>query len=126
MSKPRGKPFKQGNPGGPGRPALPDDVKKLRALTKATFTQLLNEFVNKSEGELVQVVESQDAPTLQKIAAAIMLKTVETADPVRFEVLMNRMIGKVRDEAELTVKPGLKEIDLSIIGKKIILGKEEG
>lgn len=126
MAKPRGKPFEEGNPGGPGRPSLPEDVKKARALTKAAFTSLLNEFVTKTEPDLEEIVKSDQAPILNKIAAALMLKTVATADPLRFDVLMNRMIGKVKDEADLTVKPGIKEIDLSVIGKKVFLGKEEG
>ena len=95
-----------GNPGGPGRPKLIDpkvsDYK--RNLTKAAVVSALSDMLECSEEELDAILADKKVPALKKAMASVISVCIKSGDYQRLEMLLNRTIGKVKDEAFIETK----------------------
>ena len=92
--------FQIGNPGGPGRPPLPPEVKAARALTKVKLEATLNKFLHMNKEELADYKNNPDATVLELMVHAITHKAILSGDTQRLDFLLNRLIGKVADQVE--------------------------
>lgn len=104
----RGKPprehsFKKGqvaNPRGAGahNPAM----RELKNLTRSELVQVGNMIIKGTHRELKALVKNEDATVLQRMLASVAKRVVDTGDNGPLETLLNRFIGKVKDEVEMT------------------------
>lgn len=98
--------FQAGNPGGPGRPKLSDP--KLadfsRNLTKTAIIAMLSQMLDAGEDELELVLKDRSVPAIKKAIAAVIMQCIKNGDYMRLEMLLNRTIGKVKDEALIETK----------------------
>jgi hypothetical protein len=98
--------FKKGNAGGPGRPPLIDpklsDYK--RNLTKAAVMSSLSEMLDCSEEDLDKILADKKVSALKKAMASVISACIKGGDYQRLEMLLNRTIGKVKDEAIIETK----------------------
>ena len=96
-----GKDFKKGGPPGPGRPQLPEDIKKARELNTVELTRILNELVYCSKGELEAKIKNPATDMLEVIGASILLKGADFGDPMRLNFILDRLVGKVKEQVEV-------------------------
>lgn len=100
MSKVIGRPFEKGHPGGPGRPALPDDVKQGLQLTRAVLIERINKYLTLPLDELSIVAKDQSLPAVDHVVIRIIINAIQKGDTVRMEFLLDRLIGKVVQRIE--------------------------
>ena len=98
--------FQAGNPGGPGRPKLADPQLSdfSRNLTKTTIIAMLSQMLDASEDELELVLKDRKVPAIKKAIASVIAACIKGGDYQRLEMLLNRTIGKVKDEAIIETK----------------------
>lgn len=98
--------FQPGNPGGPGRPKGKDPHLSdfSRNLTKSTIIAMLSEMLDASEVELEIVLEDKRVPAIKKAIASVIAHCIKNGDYMRLEMLLNRTIGKVKDESIIETK----------------------
>jgi hypothetical protein len=92
------KPFKKGQSGNPrGKP------KQL--LTKADVETLFQKFAKKTKFELQEVIDDPKATMIEIMVASVMVRTVKDGDASRLQFLLDRAVGKVKDEIDLGMAP---------------------
>jgi len=99
----RFKPGVSGNPA--GRPKIPDDIKQAKRLNKLEVERLMNKFMAMTKDEISQSINDPTTPALEIMIGSIIAKAVSHGDPVRLNFLLDRLIGKVKDELDVTVIP---------------------
>lgn len=100
---PRDKQFKKGevrNPLGAG--AHNPAVRALKNLTRNELVEVGNLIIKNNMRDLKKLAKDDDATVLQRMLAAVASKVVATGDQAALEVLLNRFVGKVKDEVEMT------------------------
>ena len=92
--------FKPGttpNPG--GRPKDPPGYKEMKFLTKAELVRVGNMILQKTPNEILELnEEGTEANALQCMIASIVERIIRKGDMVGFNILMDRLIGKVKEE----------------------------
>jgi hypothetical protein len=95
------KPGQSGNPG--GRPKLPEDIKKARKLNQVELERAVNHLLFCTRDELQAIVKNPETPMLEVMVASIMAQAATKGDQMRLEFVLARLIGKVKDQLEVTV-----------------------
>ena len=116
--------FQKGYKGGPGRPKKPDDVKAAAKLTRTNLEKKLNHFLAMDSDELSAILKDPKTPMLEVMVGRIVLMAAKNGDQTRLDFLLNRLLGKVKDNVEVSVvKPTfIRRYD----GSEVIeLGAEE-
>lgn len=107
--------FQPGQSGNPkGRPPLPKDLRDAKMMNKRKFAELLMKYLTYSLDELKELKSRKDTPSLERIVIAVITNAISKGDERRLDFLMTRIIGKAKDELDITTK-GEK------IGKKVQL-----
>jgi hypothetical protein len=97
------KPYKKGQSGNPnGRPHDPPELKKLKNLTKAELVDVGNMVVKGDFEALKRLAKNPKATVLQRMLAAVAQKVIEKGDMHSLDILLNRMVGRVKEEVALT------------------------
>lgn len=90
--------FQKGNPGGPGRPPMPGDLRAARVLNKIELERILNELMYEVPfSEIDSILLDHSKPSIYHVAARIILEAVERGDAIRLDFLLNRLVGKVTE-----------------------------
>src|SRR6185369_3490089 len=89
-----GRDFKKGNPGGPGQPKLPEEVKIIRQLNKAEFESLTAKFLNMNQEQLIEHLKRPETTAFELMIGTIMAKAIKEGDEKRLDFFMNRVVGK--------------------------------
>lgn len=97
-----GTPFKLGNPGGPGRPKLPEEIKEARKFTAHEVEILFTRFIQMTREELAAVKTNPESTLLELIMHSIFTHGINKGDQVRLEFVLNRIIGKAPDKISVT------------------------
>lgn len=119
-----GRPFKPGQSGNPGgRPKLPEDVKQAKLMNRIELTRLVNKLVRMTPDELTAAIKDSKASSMDIMIGRIIVKAVQQGDPVRLNFLLDRLVGKVKDEFDISVLPRPTKIDYGD-GTGVILGSE--
>jgi hypothetical protein len=92
MSKPDIKPyqFQKGNPGGPGRSS--------NWLKPGELKTVVGKFMKMDRTELTTKLKSPQTTMLELIVGQIIFAAAKSGDANKFEMLLNRTIGRIRDE----------------------------
>lgn len=96
---------------GPGRPQVPEDLKKSRSLNRIEFERVLNKYIYLTGPEINQAIRSDEHPILELIVAKILAKAFNEGDPRRVEFIIDRLIGRPREAPEV--------IDIPLIAPQI-------
>lgn len=125
-----GKDFTPGNKvsQGKGRPPLPEDVKQGRKINQTELERVINKLLYVDRAGLQEIIKTPDIPMIEIIAASILAQAAQKGDHVRLEFILQRMIGKVKDQLEVTMpKPFIvQRLDGTIIEMGAALPKKEG
>jgi hypothetical protein len=100
-NKTGGRDFKPGKPGG-GRPALPPEIKEARKLNQFEVEMSLSNHLRMNRAEISRVIKDPDSRMLDILVASIIAKAVQTGDAARLDFILNRTIGKVKEQIEIT------------------------
>ena len=100
----KGKPFKPGNTLGKGRPPIPPDLLYVQKLTPDHVQRVFAKFSHMNREELQAVLTSPDASMLEIMVGSVIAKAAKEGDQARFNFLLDRMVGKVKDVVEHSSK----------------------
>lgn len=89
--------FAKGNPGGPGRPKLPADIKKAANVTKTEFKAAMARFSRLSLKQATNLMEMGKLTMLEQTICAVMMKACK-GDTQSANLIWDRLVGKVKDE----------------------------
>jgi hypothetical protein len=92
----RYKPGQSGNPLG-GQKHDPE-MKRLKNLTKSELIEIGNLIIKKDISALHKVVKDEKSTALQRMIASVVVKIIAKGDMAALDHLLNRLIGKVKDE----------------------------
>lgn len=117
-------PGQSGNPS--GRPNLDPELRKLRELTKEQFKELATLLLSGTQEDLAELLAKPDTSMLTTWMIRVILTGAENGDYAKLDSLMNRLVGKVKDEMELTLpKPTIIEYEGSRLVLTSKMEKEE-
>lgn len=100
--------FQKGNRANPnGRPRLPDDIKAARELNKLELDRILNRlsFLTLPEIKKLSAKGNRSTPIVEMAIAKVLHLAFERGDQWRLEFVLNRLIGRVREEQPRDVTP---------------------
>lgn len=98
----KGRPFVKGDPRA-GRPKTPADVKAAKNLTKTELDRLINKYLNLDKVQMAAEMSKPTATMLELVIGGIVMKAAKDHDHIRFDFVLNRLLGKVREQIEHTV-----------------------
>lgn len=71
-------------------------------LTKEMFAEMINAVTNGTVADLKAIAENPESTALQVALATSMVKMINKGDYTQLELMLQRVIGKVRDELDVT------------------------
>ena len=116
--------FQKGGSGNPkGRMQMPEPIKQAQRMDKITFATLLHKFMHMDRELIMERLKDPKATMIELIVAKIVSESFNKADHMRLNFLLDRLIGKVKDEVEIT---GAKPMVINLLNNagQIILGDE--
>lgn len=100
MEKNKWRKGQSGNPLG-GQKHNPE-LKMIRNLTEQEVVEIGSLVVKGSIKELRAIAKDEDGSAIRCMIAAVAVKVMSKGDPQALEVLLNRLIGKVKEKVEVT------------------------
>lgn len=116
-----GRDFKPGQSGNPGGTSKVDrELMVIRKLSKEKFKELANILISGTREDLERMLASPGTTALTEMVIKVVLGIAERGDMTSLDRLLDRLIGKVKDEVELNVvKPMIIE---RRNGTEVVLG----
>ena len=106
-----GRRWKKGQSGNPtGKTAHPVEVKEIRRLCAGEFIEIATFLLRATDAEVDEIIDSPDAPKLQKIIARILNTTQTTGSMTSLDILLTRLFGKPKDVVEFKDKSERKPL----------------
>lgn len=99
-----GKDFVHGDPRA-GRPKKDPTLAKAAKLTRTEAEQLLTKFMQMDIEELESVLRDKKKKCVEHMIGRIVLMGIKNGDHARLDFMLNRLIGKVKENVEHTVVP---------------------
>jgi hypothetical protein len=100
--------FKKGNKANPlGAKAHNPEIRKLKTLTEQELVEVGSLVVKGSIKELQALSKDPNCTALTAMMAAVAARAINRGDHAALDVLLNRIVGKVKDRVEqsITVEP---------------------
>lgn len=102
----KGKPFKKGSSGNPsGRSKLDNELAEVRKMTKEHYRDLCTLLMGTRTEELQALLDKPETSMLTTIIIRCLMVAGEKGDSHSLDKIMERVIGKVKDEMDVTIKP---------------------
>jgi hypothetical protein len=96
--------FKKGESGNPaGKPPLDPKIKELKKLTAVELEEMINGLLSANEEELNNIDASASEPYIRRIMVRILQRTYETGSMQQLDMILNRLIGKVKEHIQHTI-----------------------
>jgi hypothetical protein len=116
----RFKPGQSGNPG--GKVKVPDDIKEARKLNQHELERIVNKYLYMDRDAVKAAISAPGTPMMELMVASIVAQAAQKGDHQRLDFVLNRLIGKVKDQLDVTVaKPFVvRHTD----GSQTVLGSE--
>jgi len=107
-----------------GRKPLPKDLRDARNLTKARLQGMLNKSLWCTQDELTARMKDDETPMIEKMIGSIVYKALVEGDQTRLTFILDRMIGKVKEEIDIKTYSqkleGLSDQEIVEVGKDAI------
>lgn len=101
-----GRDFKPGQSGNPkGKIGLPQDLKEIRALRPSFVKNVIAKLSRMTLGELEAHIDNPYTSMMEITIGKVYLKAFIGGDHMRMNFLLDRSIGKVKDEIDMNLKP---------------------
>lgn len=93
--------WKKGQSGNPeGRPPDPPELKRLKNLTKRELVDLGNLVVKGDVDTLRKLASNGKSTALVAMVAAVCERVIREGDMQKLDILLNRLIGRVKEEVQ--------------------------
>lgn len=113
----KGRRFKPGESGNPnGRPPTSPEVKALRKITTEALEEIGDLILSGNKPKLQDIAASLTEPAIRVIYAKAACNAMAKGDVTSLELILNRVVGKVKDKVDLS-SDGFKVI-IEEYGKK--------
>jgi hypothetical protein len=90
--------FKKGVSGNPlGGKLHNPEIKKIKALTEAELIEVATFILKSTIGQLRLKIKDPNTPALQGMVIGLAIKTMSKGDSGSFNALMDRLLGKVKE-----------------------------
>lgn len=91
--------FKKGQSGNPlGGKIHDQDLKRIKHLTKQELSEVANLIIKNNVEELKSLAKAPNSSVIQVMLASVAIKIISKGDMHALDVLLNRLVGKVKDE----------------------------
>ncbi len=101
----------KGQSGNPkGAPIQPERVKALKIYTKEAILESINSYMGMTKSQISERINDPQTPMIDLLIGTILAKAVANGDPHRFDALLNRVIGRVKDETDIKLTADITEI----------------
>lgn len=98
-----GKPFAKGVSGNPkGSSKTAKQLKHIRAMTHEQILDMGLLMLGQDEGACRDIIKGDGFSNLQKMYAALIIKTIEERSESTFNVLLSRLIGRPTESVKLS------------------------
>jgi hypothetical protein len=97
-----GKDFVKGQPAGPGRPKLPEEVKLVKRMTHIHIAELAADVIAGNVESLKSIVKDPNSTAIKVAYATCVLKAIQKGDVFSLNAVLDRIVGKVKTEIEVT------------------------
>lgn len=84
---------------------MPEDVKRIRKLTNDEIKEVGSLLLSGKESDLELLAKDIDTPMLKKWIASVALKGKSNGDMQTLNALLDRLIGKVKEEIDVNIRP---------------------
>lgn len=64
---------------------------------------MANRYIFATEGQLLEAKMNAETPALEKVLVNVLLAAIENGDQTKGEWFLQRLLGKVKDEVEVSV-----------------------
>lgn len=98
----RFKPGMSGNPS--GRPGIPKDLRSVKPLSQDSVNRIISKYASMTLAELDKSSTDPNTPAIELIYASAIKAAILDGDTNRLEAILNRGIGKVRDNVAVTTR----------------------
>lgn len=110
MAKNRKTGGKNFHPGENGyQKTVPEDLRQARKLTKTEIELILYKYLDKPIGELMAEVKDPMKPTIEILVMSVLITAIKKGDHDRLNFVLDRLIGKVKDNVDHTIKLSFHE-----------------
>ncbi len=101
--KPHLKRFQKGQSGNPqGSSALARELGEIRKLNQVKVVEILNRFVHMPLEDIVKFAQDKTNPGFDIMIASVFIHGIKSGDHSRATFLMDRLIGRVKEQIEFT------------------------
>lgn len=99
--------FKKGQSGNPGG-KIPDspELKRLKNLTREELANIGNLVIAGDLKAIKKIKDNPNSPALRAMIASVALRVIGKGDMHSLDILLNRLVGKVKDELEVSGSTG--------------------
>lgn len=89
-----------------GRPKLDLEIKEARKLNKQETVRILTDFWFYTKEQLNAKLQDPEATLGELAIGKILANAIAKGDPVRLNFILERIVGKVKEDIEITGKDG--------------------
>ncbi len=116
---PIGRRFQPGQSGNPkGGAAHNADMKRLRILTKGEVAEIGTMILEGNREALQAIAQDNSASALKIWFASVAVKAINKGDMHALDIMLNRIIGKVKEEIDFTNKSEVEHLtDAQILAR---------
>jgi len=107
------KPGQSGNPSGSS--AISRQIATLKKFNKVEAERVLSKFLNWPVDQLIEFIQDKSNQVLETLVARVLLEAIRKGDHSRAEWVLQRLIGKVKEEIEMNHTVNLHEEIVRII-----------
>lgn len=100
------RPFQKGQSGNPGGRAKEDpQVTMVKNLTKSELAEMGSLLLKGNKTELEKIIKDPGSSMLKIAVASVISKAINKGDMHSLDILLNRLIGKVKDQHDFSGIP---------------------
>lgn len=103
-------------PGNPGRPPLPSDVKEIRRLNTVEFERLANKYLYMSADEAEVRMKDKSLPLVELMIASVIHQAIARGDQLRLNFVLDRLIGRVPVKIQVPIGDMENPVERTISG----------
>ena len=128
--KPKKGDFQVGNPGGPGKPPLPPELKEAQAYTRVQLISAITKYIVMPLSDLMVLAKDNSLSAIDHMIMRIIINGIQKGDHQRMEVLLDRIQGKVKQVIENVGDKPVRDVarldDLHKELVMLIVGQSQG
>lgn len=100
-----------------GRPKLSEDLKKVKPITPDQISRIISKFSEMTREEISDFLKDPSTPMMYVAIGSILVKAAKDSDHGRFEFLLRRSVGPVKEHVNLGADDSLHKVLMDAISK---------